>query len=194
VNKRSSGVQADICNVSKYDFNALCTPNYQDLLGFAIRLTKNETEAHDVVQDAMVKALNCWDGFNPKHSPEVSARAWLFQIVANTFLDNVRKNTRRGKRAKTAWNVVNGTYGVFDDGTERGARNECHDETVAAVEALSDDLRRVVELVDIQGFKYREAAKVLDVSMATVTSRLHRARKVMTPMLEPLARDNGYSK
>lgn len=145
-------------------------PEIEVLLRVAHALTRDHAEAEDLVQDTLVRAYRGIDGFDGRYP-----RAWLLTILRNTHINRNRRRRPellgdRGpatdRLATTA--AVDRTDAIVDD--------ELDAEIVCALDALDEPFRRVVELVDIDGLSYAEAAGVLDVPVGTVMSRLHRAR------------------
>lgn len=145
-------------------------PEIEVLLRVARSLTRNDADAEDLVQDTLIRAYRAIDRFDGKHP-----RAWLLTILRNTHINRNRR--RRPELLRDP------------DGTSRELHDvpatEVADVSIeagfdAAVEAalaeLDEPFRRVVELVDVSGLSYAEAAEVLGVPTGTVMSRLHRAR------------------
>jgi RNA polymerase sigma-70 factor (ECF subfamily) len=154
-------------------FERFVVPEIDVMLRVARSITPNAAEAEDVVQDALLRAYRSIDAFDGKHP-----RAWLLTIVRNA---NINRNRRRRPSlladpdAPEVHNQVatfDSTEDVYLDGTFDAA-------VAAALDALSPDARQVVELVDLAGLSYAEAAEVLGVPIGTVMSRLHRARQRM---------------
>ncbi|MCB0970441.1 MAG: RNA polymerase sigma factor [Acidimicrobiales bacterium] len=152
-------------------FVAYVVPEIDVMLRVARTMTATLAEAEDLVGDSLVRALRGIDGFDGRHP-----RAWLLTIVRNT---HINRNRRRRP-------------GLLDDpdapgaearaGTEPSAEEVVASQTVGgpvaeALATLGPDARAVVELVDVAGLTYAEAADVLDVPVGTVMSRLHRARR-----------------
>jgi RNA polymerase sigma-70 factor (ECF subfamily) len=152
-------------------FGHFVVPEIDVMLRVARSITGNTAEAEDLVQDALLRAYRSIDTFDGKHP-----RAWLLTIVRNT---NINRNRRRRPtllddpnapetEARAGASVsTEDAYlaGTFDASVE------------ASLAGLAPDARRVVELVDLTGLSYAEAAEVLGVPIGTVMSRLHRARQ-----------------
>lgn len=160
-------------------FNRLVLPEVDVMWRVAMSLTRNRADAEDLVQESLLrayKAIGTFDGRYP--------RAWLLTILRNT-----ERNRHRRRRPE----LLNDPDSVEDRGPRTEAdevekRVEDHefDEAVtAALEELPENFRRVVELVDVDGLTYQEAADVLDVPLGTVMSRLHRARRRIRDLLVP---------
>lgn len=146
------------------------------LYGYAVSLSGDDNDAHDLVQETALKALNA-----PRvPSDEPAYRAWLFIILRNAWFDMIR---RRGRRPEVS--------GTETDYEEIGDRLWPHDESLIStltvkfsLARLSPDHRDVLGLVDVSGFSYAEAAAILGVPTGTVMSRVARARIAMLKQLE----------
>ena len=166
------------------------------LYAVACRLTRNPTEAEDLVQDALVKAMRAKDQFQPG----TNLKAWLFRILTNTFINSYRAKQRRPM--ETDLDDVEDMYlyrriGAFESAlASRSAEDQLmdvftDDEVKAALDALPVNFRLPVLLADVEGFSYKEIAEMLDIPIGTVMSRLHRGRKAMQKQLYEFARDRG---
>ncbi|MDH3231414.1 MAG: RNA polymerase sigma factor [Alphaproteobacteria bacterium] len=141
------------------------------LYGYAFSLCGDVHDAHDLVQETALKALN--SARVPDDEP--AYRAWLFKILRNTWLDVVRRRSRR--------------LAVVENGADYesiGTPVWAHDDSLISsltvklcLTKLSPAHREVLGLVDVSGFSYGEAAVILDVPVGTVTSRVARARNAM---------------
>ena len=160
-------------------FEHWVVPEIEVMLRVANSLTRDPGEAEDLVQDALLRAYRAIEGFDGRFP-----RAWLLTIVRNTHLNRIRKRrpellddpehdidrlSRRETASTVEEDVVGGTLDAVID---------------AALRKLPAEHRQVLELVDMDGLTYREAAGVLGVPVGTVMSRLHRARKSMKHRLD----------
>ena len=163
------------------------TMSHMDALyGVACRLTRNPTEAEDLVQDALVKAMRARDQFQPG----TNLKAWLFRILTNTFLNKYR----RGGLERS---VLEGPDAdPFADGwvsasTMRQLRDPepiallpiVEGEVRRALDALPPEFRLAVVLADVEEFSYEEIADIMGCPIGTVMSRLHRGRKLLQKSL-----------
>lgn len=142
----------------------------------ARRLCRNESDALDLVQDTLLRALVYAESF--EHGTNL--RAWLAQIQKSIFVTHYRRS-RRERRAlerltfdPCAWPQRDSTEPAAALGTR----------TAVALAQLPDAFRRVVELVDLGGFEYVDAARALSVPVGTVMSRLYRGRRILAARLE----------
>lgn len=155
----------------------------------AVRLTRNPEQAQDLVQDTYVRALR----YQHSYERGTNMKAWLFAIMRNLFWDRFR-----GSRPEDVSLDDLGDFALYDTLKETSAIPESQvldriaaDEVVKAVEQLPALHREVVLLVDVEGFSYKDAARVLGVPIGTVMSRLHRARQHLQKSLYDYAIESG---
>lgn len=140
---------------------------------FARSLTRNPSSADDLVQDTVVKA---WSNID-KFEAGTNMRAWLFTILRNTFYSAHRKKKRE-------------VEDIDGDMAERLSEKPAHDGRLAmkdfavAFAELPDEQRESLLLVGAEGFSYEEAADMCDCAVGTIKSRVNRARKRLTELLE----------
>lgn len=178
------------------EFEQEALPHMEALHRTALRMTKNQSDAEDLVQEAMVKAYWNWDKFESGSN----CRAWLFKIMTNIFINDYRSKSR----APVSINVDDVDdyflYGQLakggpEDNPERHLFAKVFDDDVKkAIEELPDDFRLVVVLSFLEGFSYQEIADIADLQLGTVKSRLHRGRKLLQKQLFDYAVRNGYIK
>ena len=151
-------------------FERYVLPEIEVLLRVANSLTRNHAEAEDLVQDTLLRAYRAIDGFDGRYP-----RAWLLTILRNT---HINRNRRRRPELLRNPNAATDRMisAASDERTDEGVDDEIDVEIIRALDSLDEPFRQVVELVDIDGLSYAEAAEVLDVPVGTVMSRLHRAR------------------
>ena len=163
----------------------------------ALRMTKNASDAEDLVQETITKA---YAGFH-QFRPGTNLRAWLHRILANTFINSYRKR-RREPAAALGADFGDGWPDGADRlaGPARSAEAEALDrlsdsEILGALRDLPEDFRVAIYLADIEGYPYREIAEIMGTPVGTVMSRLHRGRRkireqlmasgIGTPQAEP---------
>lgn len=151
-------------------FERYVLPEIEVLLRVAHSLTRNHAEAEDLVQDTLLRAYRGIGGFDGRHP-----RAWLLTILRNTHINRNRRRRPELLRDPDAA-TDRMISAASDERTDAVIDDEVDVEIIRALESLDEPFRRVVELVDIDGLSYAEAAEVLDVPVGTVMSRLHRAR------------------
>lgn len=168
-------------------------PHADALKTFAFHLTFNEEEANDLVQETYLKAYR----FIDKYEEGTHAKAWLFKILKNAFINEYRKKSRRP--AKVDYEEISAYHDSDDDRItgytdlrEDIFENMMGDEVTTAINALPLDFRTVILLCDIEDFTYEEIAKIIDVPIGTVRSRLFRARNMLKEMLKKYAQSLGF--
>jgi RNA polymerase sigma factor (sigma-70 family) len=174
-------------------FEAEMMPHIKSLYHFAFRLAGDEDDANDLVQDAYLKAYR----FIGSYERGSNAKAWLFRILKNSFINNYRKQSKEpGKidyeEAETFLQTGKAAYSDSIDGRERMFRDLIGDEVTKALSSLPVDFRTVIILCDIEEFTYEEISKIVDIPIGTVRSRLHRARKMLREALMDYAVSMGY--
>jgi RNA polymerase sigma-70 factor (ECF subfamily) len=175
-------------------FEAELLPHIRSLYHFAYRLTSDEDEANDLVQDTYMKAFR----FIKSYESGSNAKAWLFRILKNSFINNYRKVSKEPNKIdyEEAENYLNaGRAAVYSDTIDmrdKMFRGLIGDEVSHALNTLPVDFRTVIILCDIEEFTYEEIAKIIDIPIGTVRSRLHRARKMLREMLIEYAVSLGY--
>jgi RNA polymerase sigma-70 factor (ECF subfamily) len=162
----------------------------------AVRMTRSEPEAEDLVQETYIRAIR----FREQFTPGTNLKAWLFRILTNTFISSYRK--RAAQPAFTELDEIDeaALYRRMRDlrgGDEGDPESAVLDRLVdgevkSALESLPEKFRTVV-LLDVEGFTYKEIAEMLEIPMGTVMSRLHRGRKALQKRLYDLARERGIS-
>ncbi|OFT82390.1 sigma-70 family RNA polymerase sigma factor [Corynebacterium sp. HMSC29G08] len=180
------------------DLNARFTeeamPLLDQLYGGALRMTRNPQDAEDLVQETYLKAYNAFDSFKPG----TNLKAWLYRIMANTYINNYRKMKRRPLET-SAEDVTDSqlyTSSSHDSTGLESAEVEAlkmmpNSRISDALNSLNEDYRMVVYYADIEGLAYKEIAEVMEIPLGTVMSRLHRGRKQLREMLKDVAHEQG---
>jgi RNA polymerase sigma-70 factor (ECF subfamily) len=187
-------IETDKSLEKKYiEFNNEVIPHLSSLKSFALKMTNDPDESEDLVQDTLLKAFRFFDKFEKG----TNAKAWLFQIMKNSFINNYRKTTR--EPFKVDYDDVQNFYETIksEDVETQHYENDAFsnvldDEIANALSILPDDFRTVVFLSDIEGYTYEEIADFIDCPVGTVRSRLHRARKMLYALLFQYAQENGF--
>lgn len=167
-------------------------PELRALYNFGYRLTLNEDDARDLVQETYLKAFRFIDSFRKG----TNAKAWLFRILKNGFINEYRK--KRKEPAKVDYQDIEQVYNAEEytgpvnvELKVEALQEELGDEISNALNALEDDFKSVILLCDVEGFKYEEIAEILDIPVGTVRSRLHRARQMLKSKLVRYAQEMG---
>ncbi len=175
------------------EFNAEMIPHMDALYNFAIRLANDPNDAEDLVQDTIVKAYR----FFASYERGTNAKAWLFRILKNSYINNYRKQSKQPFQVdydeiSTYYESVRSERSDTTDMEEIMYRELLDDEVTSALNRLPEDFRTVVLLCDIEGFTYEEIANMLDVPIGTIRSRLHRGRNLLRTSLTQYANRRGY--
>jgi RNA polymerase sigma-70 factor, ECF subfamily len=161
----------------------------------ALRMTRSEAEAEDLVQETYIRAFR----FRHQFTAGTNLKAWLFRILTNTFINQYRRKAARPETTELDDVEESILYRHMRDvspgSTSPNPEAELIDNTLSsevtdALEALPEKFRTTL-LLDVEGFSYKEIAEVLDIPIGTVMSRLHRGRKFLQKRLYDLARDRG---
>lgn len=153
-------------------FQRYVLPEVEVLLRVALSMTRNPADAEDLVQDVMLRSFKAISGFDGRHP-----RAWLLTILRNTHVNRHRRRRPELLRDADAGAALLENQNPSDGAEEVALGASFHHAVEEALAKLPDRYRGVVELVDIDGLSYREAADTLAVPVGTVMSRLHRGRR-----------------
>ncbi|NCF56256.1 MAG: sigma-70 family RNA polymerase sigma factor [Planctomycetia bacterium] len=181
----------------KLAFEEVFMPFIDDVFRFSLGLTRNRTQAEDLVQDTFLKAFNAFGSFRAGSN----AKSWLFRICKNHFIDKYRVKARRPVHQT----LVDGVSSVsprrsIEVFEREGIENEdtfldlFGDEVNRFLRELPEDFRKALLLCDLDGLRYDEIADVLDVPVGTVRSRISRARAFLRERLESYATELGYGR
>jgi RNA polymerase sigma-70 factor, ECF subfamily len=166
------------------------------LYGLALRLSKHERDAEDLVQDAYLKAYQHFD----KYREGTNCKAWLFKILTNTFINRYRKRQRENTflAEDAAPSPLERLAAKVPNPVRQSAASQTElfqrlfgDEVSRALEKVPVDFRMCVLLVDLYGFSYKETADIIGCPIGTVMSRLYRGRRLLQTMLVEYAIHEG---
>lgn len=176
-------------------FDALVLPHLDRLLAFAARRTNVRADAEDAVQEACGRA---WLGLDDLRDA-TKVRAWLYRILRGVLSETEERSARRRQlvsitRLEEAHDelVSSDSDLVFEQVAARLTSEEVH----AALGQLPEDFAVVVELHDIDGFKYHEIAEIVGVPIGTVMSRISRGRRLLAGAVlasRTASRESGLS-
>jgi RNA polymerase sigma-70 factor, ECF subfamily len=171
-------------------FEAEVLDHLDAMYGVALRMTKNDAAAEDLVQDTVVKAVRARD----QYKAGTNLKAWLLRILTNTFINRHRRGglERDVLEGPDAGPLADRWIGAS---TMRAMRDPESDalaplvetEVRRALDELPDHFRAAILLSDVEGLSYKEVADVMDCPVGTVMSRLHRARKMLQASLRDQA-------
>jgi len=168
-------------------------PHMDSLYNYALWLTSEHNAANDLIQETYLKAYRFFD----KYEKGTNARAWLFRIMKNSYINDYRKKTREpdnlefDEKEFSYLNVMHSSRDTTDV-RELLYRNLLDDDISGALGDLPENFRTAIVLRDIEGLTYEELAEFFDIPIGTVRSRLHRARKALGEKLVEYARERGY--
>ena len=174
-------------------FQEAFLPHMDSLYNFGYYLSNDEDMAKDLLQETYLKAYRFIEYFEIG----TNAKAWLLRILKNSFINEYRKKSKAPNRVDLE--DVNQKDDIDEDKhVVLDMRSEVYneligDEITRAVNALPADYRLILLLCDIEGFKYEEIAKIIDVPIGTVRSRLHRARNLLKEKLKGYAKEKGFN-
>jgi RNA polymerase sigma-70 factor (ECF subfamily) len=169
-------------------------PLLPNLYAAALRMTRNPTDAEDLVQDTYLRAFRGFSGFKEG----TNLKAWLYRILTNSFINTYRKKQRQpqtveGPDDMDEWYLFDKLGGRnVELSAETEVLDKIPDEAVkGALESLPENFRLPVLLADVEGFSYKEIAEIMDTPIGTVMSRLHRGRKALQKALWDTAKERG---
>ena len=174
-------------------FNREFLPHLAAMYNFAFRLTYDEDEAKDLVQETFLKAYR----FIKSFQQGTNAKAWLYRILKNSFINDFRKKSKQPTKVdyqevENFYNSESVNSDVTVDLRIDTLKDMMGDEVTMSLNSLAVDFRTVIILCDLEGFTYEEMAKLLDIPIGTVRSRLHRARNLLKEKLASYATEMGY--
>lgn len=158
-------------------------PHLQALYGVALRMTKSESDAEDLVQDTILRAYRFWDGFESG----TNCRAWVLRILTNLFRNRYRERAREQEILGEA-ETSTANLGRFQGAAPRDAESALFGRMLSrdvekALETLPPEFRLPVILADLEDLSYKEIADIMECPAGTVMSRLYRGRRMLQKLL-----------
>jgi RNA polymerase sigma-70 factor (ECF subfamily) len=177
----------DMDKQQQFELEAL--PHLDAVYRFALRLTGSPADAEDLVQETFLRAYRSWDHY----TPGTRAKSWLFTICRNAFLRLRQQDTRRAQVLQEAAPAETPLFmPAYQEDPEGMFFSGVVDETVLQhINEIPEEFREVVLLSDLEGLSYAEIAKLLEIPLGTVKSRLFRGRKLLQKALYDYARETG---
>lgn len=184
--------EEEISNLTE-EFKREALPHIGILRNYAYKMTGNELDADDLLQETYLRAFR----FFHKFEKGTNCKAWLFRIMKNLFINNYRKNQKSpGKvdyeEIENFFENIKSDKLDSSDLQEKVFSNLLDDTVTVALNSLQDDFKTVIILCDLEGLSYEEIAEFVQCPIGTVRSRLHRARKLLAQKLYKYAKAKGY--
>ena len=169
-------VREQVNTASKLEFESLMRDSYRHSYNLAYRLTGNATEAEDLLQDAYLRAYR----FFHRYNEEMSFQRWMYRIISNAHVDRIRRQTKFKLTSLDQPNLDGSSAFELPDSKLRPDEEISHrgfsDVVQQGLNEMNPEFRLAVILADIEGFTYEEVAEVMETTVGTVRSRIHRGR------------------
>jgi RNA polymerase sigma-70 factor (ECF subfamily) len=174
-------------------FNEEMVPFMDALYNYAVYLSGNTETANDLLQETFLKAYR----FYEKFERGTNAKAWLYRIMKNTYINEYRRIKRVPEIVEYDEKISPYQQGVIEQTGQDDLRKAIDgetfdDELLGAISALPEKFKSVVILRDVEEMPYEEIADILRIPVGTVRSRLHRARALLFSSLKSYASARGY--
>ena len=173
----------------RFESEALC--HKEALMNHALRLTHNERDAEDLVQDTLIRACRHFD----KYEAGTNCKAWLCRIMTNEFITQYRHNQREyacvDRSEELNENHPDLTEKYYSDDDYVESSEDFSDEVSSALHNVPEDFRAIVVMADLQEQSYREISEKLRIPIGTVMSRLFRGRQMLRNKLRDYALSLG---
>jgi RNA polymerase sigma-70 factor (ECF subfamily) len=169
-------------------------PLLPGLYGAALRMTRNPSDAEDLLQETTLRAYRGFSTFQEG----TNLKAWLYRILTNSFINTYRKRQRQPQVVEGPDDIDE--WFLFDRLGSRSVERSAEEDVLeripdtdvkSALESIPENFRMAVLLADVEGFSYKEIADIMDVPIGTVMSRLHRGRKALEKALYAVAKERG---
>lgn len=177
-------------------FETEALPHLDALYHTALRLTRNQSDAEDLVQETYLRAYRFWE----RYEAGTNCKAWLYKILTNLRINQAVKAKKRpaavdfDQVGAVLAQSTSETLATTTEGEMEVFAHLLEDEVKAALEAVPEDFRLALILHVVEGFAYKEIAEILGIPIGTVMSRLYRARKLLQASLLAYARRRGLVK
>jgi RNA polymerase sigma-70 factor, ECF subfamily len=175
-------------------FDREMIPHMDMLYSYAVYMTGDRDEASDLLQETFLKAFRFFDKFEAG----TNAKAWLYRIMRNTYINEYRRVKRLPNIVEydeqvSHYQMVNPETIGADDIRKKIDGEMFDDDIAGAIASLPEKFKSVVILRDVEDLPYEEIAAALEIPIGTVRSRLHRARVLLFGALKDYAKTRGYA-
>jgi RNA polymerase sigma-70 factor (ECF subfamily) len=167
------------------EFDRVALPHIDAAYNLARWLTRHDQDAEDVVQEAYLRALQFFRSFHGE-----TGRAWMLQIVRNTCYTWLEKNRPNATTSATP-ELLDAVASIEADPAKLLEQGEDRQSLMQAIEALPLEFREIVVLRELEELSYKEIARIADIPLGTVMSRLARAREKLHELLDRPEVANG---
>jgi RNA polymerase sigma-70 factor (ECF subfamily) len=167
------------------EFDRIALPHLDAAYNLARWLTRHDHDAEDVVQEAYLRALQFFRGFHGD-----TGRAWMLQIVRNTCYTWLEKNRSNAASGATP-ELFDALASAEADPAKLLERREEQQSLMQAIAVLPLEFREIVVLRELEGLSYKEIARIAEIRLGTVMSRLARARERLHELLDRPTNDDG---
>ncbi len=191
--KNKNQLSPEEMNKIHREFDEEITPHTDSLYNFALKMTSDTDAADDLVQETLLKAFRFFDKFERG----TNAKAWLFSIMRNSYINEYRRISRLPTRVdyddiQNFYENIKSQEIQLEHIVSDSFSNVLDDDLAEALDSLPSDFQTIIILADIENYTYEEIAEFMSCPIGTVRSRLHRARKLLYTKLYDYANDLGY--
>lgn len=169
-------------------FERMAESCFSSVYGTALRLTRDQDDAQDLAQEALVRAFEAFDRFDGRNF-----KAWILRILTNLYINRYRRVQRTGTASSLDEEAAMEPVAAPDEAPDRQLLDGMLGaEVEQALERVPEAFRLAVLLSDVEGLTYDEIAEATDVPVGTVRSRIARGRAILRKELEAFAQEQGY--